>query len=235
GGRPLRAAADRGRRARHGPAHPRVAGVGPGPGQRDGHGMNELTPFDVAAQLPAPGETVLLEASAGTGKTWTIGALVARHVAEGTPLEEMLVITFGRAASREMRERVREHLQMVHRGLAEPGTPTSDPVVALLREGDPAEVADRARRLHTALTHFDAATIATSHQFCQLVLRSLGVAGDSHPRARLVEDLSDLREEVVDDLYIRGFGGGGTPAFTREEAGTIARAVTENPHARLDP
>ena len=197
--------------------------------------MNELTPFDVTAQLPAPGETVLLEASAGTGKTWTIGALVARHVAEGTPLEELLVITFGRAASREMRERVREHLQMVHRGLAEPSTPTSDPVVTLLREGSPAEVAARTRRLHTALTHFDAATIATTHQFCQLVLRSLGVAGDSHPRARLVEDLSDLREEVVDDLYIRGFGGGGTPAFSREEAGTIARAVTENPHARLDP
>src|SRR5699024_4391261 len=63
----------------------------------------------------------------------------------------------------------------------------------------------------------------------------LGVAGDSDPHARLVEDLSDLRDEVVDDLYIRGFAGGGTPAFTRKRAGEIARAVTENPHAELDP
>lgn len=198
--------------------------------------MSALTPFDITADLPTG--TVLLEASAGTGKTWTIGALVARYVAEGTRLEDMLVITFGRAASREMRERVREHLRFVHRELAS-GTVgaagSGDPVVALLREGSAADVAERERRLRDALTHFDAATIATTHQFCQLVLRGLGVAGDSDPHSRLVEDLSDLREEVVDDLYVRGFAGGGTPAFTRQRAGEIARSVTENPHAALDP
>lgn len=195
--------------------------------------MSALTPFDITGDLPTG--TVLLEASAGTGKTWTIGALVARHVAEGTRLEDMLVITFGRAASREMRERVREHLRVVHRHVADPTLVSGDPVVALLREGDPAAVAERERRLRDALTHFDAATIATTHQFCQLVLRGLGVAGDSDPHSRLVEDLSDLRDEVVDDLYLRGFAGGGTPAFTRQRAGEIARSVTENPHATLDP
>ena len=195
--------------------------------------MSALTPFDITADLPTG--TVLLEASAGTGKTWTIGALVARHVAEGTRLEDMLVITFGRAASREMRERVREHLRHVHRHLSDTSLPSGDPVVALLREGSPADVAERERRLRDALTHFDAATIATTHQFCQLVLRGLGVAGDSDPHSRLVEDLSDLRDEVVDDLYVRGFAGGGAPAFTRKRAGEIARSVTENPHAALDP
>ncbi|WP_159298252.1 UvrD-helicase domain-containing protein, partial [Raoultella terrigena] len=93
--------------------------------------MSALTPFDIAADLPTG--TVLLEASAGTGKTWTIGALVARYVVEGTQLEDMLVITFGRAASREMRERVREHLRHVHRHVADPDLPSADPVVALLR------------------------------------------------------------------------------------------------------
>ncbi|CAM4026756.1 UvrD-helicase domain-containing protein [Janibacter anophelis] len=196
--------------------------------------MSELTPFDIAGDLPTG--TVLLEASAGTGKTWTIGALVARHIAEGVVrLEDMLVITFGRAASREMRERVREHLRHVHRHVADPSLPTDDPVVMLLRDGSADEVAERARRLRDALTHFDAATIATTHQFCQLVLRGLGVAGDSDPHSRLVEDLSDLRDEVVDDLYVRGFAKGGPPAFSRQRAGEIARAVTENPHAELDP
>ena len=67
----------------------------------------DLAPFDVCADLPGPG-TTLLEASAGTGKTWTIGALVTRYVAEGVArLDEMLVVTFGRAASQELRERVR--------------------------------------------------------------------------------------------------------------------------------
>ena len=66
------------------------------------------TVFDITGDLPAPGTTTLLEASAGTGKTWTIAALVTRLVAEGRGrLEEMLVVTFGRAASQELRERVR--------------------------------------------------------------------------------------------------------------------------------
>jgi len=198
--------------------------------------MTALTNFDPRAALPAVGSTVLLEASAGTGKTWTIGSLVCRHVAGGMPLEQMLVITFGRAASQELRERVRGHLRRVHGLLSDPTQPSEDPVVEVLRAGSVGEVAERARRLRDALTHFDSATIATTHQFCQLVLRGLGIAGDTDLRARLVEDLSDLRDEVVDDLYLRGFAGhDAEPAFSREEAGMIARAVTENPHANLEP
>ena len=67
-----------------------------------------------------PTGTTLLEASAGTGKTWTIGALVTRYVAEGhARLEEMLVVTFGRAASQELRERVRAQLVEAERVLSD--------------------------------------------------------------------------------------------------------------------
>ena len=67
------------------------------------------TPFSITDPLPTG--TVLLEASAGTGKTWTIAALVTRWVAEGlVTLPEMLIVTFGRAASQELRARVRERL-----------------------------------------------------------------------------------------------------------------------------
>ena len=52
----------------------------------------------------------MLEASAGTGKTYTIAALAARYVAEGMPLERMLLITFTRMATGELRDRVRERL-----------------------------------------------------------------------------------------------------------------------------
>ena len=55
---------------------------------------------------PCPPATTLLEASAGTGKTWTIASLVTRYVAEGhCRLDELLVVTFGRAASEELRLR----------------------------------------------------------------------------------------------------------------------------------
>jgi len=56
-----------------------------------------MTAFDVCGPLPS-GVTVL-EASAGTGKTYTIAALAARYVAEGFPLHQLLLVTFTRMAT----------------------------------------------------------------------------------------------------------------------------------------
>ena len=171
--------------------------------------------FDLAGPLPTG--TTLLEASAGTGKTFTVAALVARYVAEeGVPLDQLLVITFGRAASQELRERVREQLVRAERALADPIAADRDhPVVAHLLDADDAEIERRHRRLRDALASFDAATIATTHQFCQTVLRSLGVAGDTDTGATLVESLDELVVEVVDDVYLRRFGSlADDPPFT---------------------
>ena len=64
--------------------------------------------FDLLGPLPAERSTTVLEASAGTGKTFALAGLVTRYVAEGkATLDQMLLITFGRAASQELRERVR--------------------------------------------------------------------------------------------------------------------------------
>ena len=150
----------------------------------------------------------MLEASAGTGKTHAIGALVTRYVAEGVAtLDELLVVTFGRAASQELRERVRGHLVEAERALADPDRARagSDPVHALLAGAADAEVAARRERLRAGLAGFDAATIVTTHQFCQYVLTGLGIAGDGDADVELVESLDDLIVEVVDDLYVRAF------------------------------
>src|SRR3984885_12046472 len=99
----------------------------------------ELTPaeFDVCGPLPT-GVTVL-EASAGTGKTYTIAALAARYVAEGIPLDRLLLITFTRMATGELRDRVRERLvaceQQLSRILAGAPDPRADPIVTLLASG----------------------------------------------------------------------------------------------------
>ena len=187
---------------------------------------------------------MLLEASAGTGKTWTIGALVTRYVAEGhARLEEMLVVTFGRAASQELRERVRAQLVEAERVLSD------DPAALAGLDDGPRRSwspilrgwGDEQRRLGhrrvtAALAGFDAATIATTHQFCSMVLDSLGVAGDTDSRARLVEDLDDLVKEIVDDLYLRAFARDEDgPVFGYDEALKIARAAVGDPQARLEP
>ncbi|MBV9832033.1 MAG: UvrD-helicase domain-containing protein, partial [Marmoricola sp.] len=194
-----------------------------------------MDPFDLLGPLPTG--TTLLEASAGTGKTYAVGALVTRYVAEGVArLQEMLVITFGRAASQELRERVREQLLTVERALSDPAAAreSDEDLVRLLADAPDEELQLRCRRLRDALADFDAATIATTHQFCQLVLRSLGVAGDTDSGAELVDSLDDLVVEVVDDVYLARYGqAAADPPFKRAVALALARAVVGDPQAEL--
>ncbi len=193
--------------------------------------------FDLCGPLPS-GVTVL-EASAGTGKTYTIAALAARYVAEGMPLERLLLITFTRIATGELRDRVRERLVFCEQQLARivAGQPDSgtDPIVTLLAAGAPGVIELRQARLARAVADFDAATIATTHGFCQEVLSELGTVGDLDPDIAFVEDVSELLEEVVDDLYVSRFHREGDARFTRAEALKVARAAAFSPMARLEP
>jgi len=196
----------------------------------------EPRPFDL--QGPLPSGVTVLEASAGTGKTYTIAALAARYVAEGIPLERLLLVTFTRMATGELRERVRERLVGVERGLLEAlsGAPrATDPVVELLATGSRDDVRLRRERLTRAVSDFDAATIATTHGFCQEVLAGLGIAADLEPDTTFVEDVRDLVSDVIDDLYVRRFHRGEAPAFARAEAVEIARIAIENPAVPIIP
>ncbi|UOY03698.1 UvrD-helicase domain-containing protein [Blastococcus sp. PRF04-17] len=174
-----------------------------------------MNAFDVCGPLPTG--TTVLEASAGTGKTFTIAALTARYVAEGAAeLSQIMLVTFGNAASRELRDRVRERLVSAERGLRDPDTARRnerDPILQLLADVPDDEVERRRQRLARALAGFDEATIATTHSFCSQMLAGLGMAADADPTAVFVEDIDDLVREVVDDLYVRTFAGSADPPF----------------------
>ncbi|MBV8346230.1 MAG: UvrD-helicase domain-containing protein, partial [Mycolicibacterium sp.] len=193
--------------------------------------------FDLLGELPAPKSTTVIEASAGTGKTFALAGLVTRYIAEGVAtLDEMLLITFSRAASRELRERVRSQLRDAAAAFADPRLVGDNEVIRHLLDGTGEQRCARQRRLRDALANFDAATIATIHQFCQLVLQSLGVAGDSDAGVTLVEDLDELVTEAVDDLYLARFGPEREePVFTRRQALRLAREVVGNPGTQLRP
>ncbi|HEX5193141.1 MAG TPA: UvrD-helicase domain-containing protein [Solirubrobacteraceae bacterium] len=196
----------------------------------------ELTPaeFDVCGTLPR-GVTVL-EASAGTGKTYTIASLAARYVAEGTPLQRLLLVTFTRIATGELRERVRLRLIEVKRGLdaaAAGASPGDDPLVALLAADGADELDGRRAALERAISDFDAATIATTHSFCQEMLGGLGIAGDLEPGLEFTEDASELVADVVGDFYVRKFRDDPQPAFGLEQAGAIAKAALATPWATV--
>jgi exodeoxyribonuclease V beta subunit len=196
--------------------------------------------FDVLGPLPEPGVTVL-EASAGTGKTYTIAALVARLVADGAAsLSEILVVTFTRMATGELRDRVRERLVSAERGLgraldAGEKPSSEDAVLGLLGEGGTVATSMRRQRLKDALANFDSATITTTHGFCHMVLAALGVWGDVADGADLLEDPTDLVEEVVDDLFTRHVLISGALPFKRKLALSAGQAAVSTPDADLDP
>jgi exodeoxyribonuclease V beta subunit len=96
------------------------------------------------------GRHAIIEASAGTGKTYTLEHLVLELVAAGVPIEEILVVTFTDKATREMKQRVRARLSSARGAL-----PAGDPL---------------AERLGAALASFDRASISTIHAFCQRAL-----------------------------------------------------------------
>ena len=100
----------------------------------------------------------------------------------------------------------------------------------LLARGPSDEVEARRDRLGKAIADFDAATIETTHGFCLQVLYGLGTAGDVDREVTLVEDVSDLMEEVVDDLFLRRFAHKPNALdFDRNEAMEIAKAVARPP------
>ena len=193
--------------------------------------------FELCGPLPAPKTTTVLEASAGTGKTFTLAGLVTRYVAEGhASLDKMLLITFSRSATQELRERIREALQDAVLAIDNPVTVGTNELLRYLIDTDPGELALRRERLRDALAGFDAATIATVHQFCNIVLKSLGVAGDSDAGVQLVESLEDLVAEIVDDRYLKHFGNvSERPKLSRDDALEMAREIAGQPGTELRP
>ncbi|MFD4404412.1 UvrD-helicase domain-containing protein [Nocardia sp. NPDC058499] len=191
--------------------------------------------FALCDALPAG--TTVLEASAGTGKTYAIVGLAVRYVAEAAiPISRLLLVTFSRAATQELRERTRDRFVAVASALADPAAArtATDELVRHLATAEPGEVAARRARLLTALSDFDAGVIATTHSFCRRMLAELGVAGDLDPGVRLVEEADDLTRAVIDDLYLSRYAR--TPApFTIKQAHRFAAAAVRDRQAALAP
>jgi exodeoxyribonuclease V beta subunit len=169
----------------------------------------------------------LIEASAGTGKTWSIARLVARILVEPGPgntppptISQVLVVTFTNAATAELRERIRAVLVGAAAALqtaldteadgAVPAAPQepADPGFAIIagqyRNGQwqalpTAELVERLARLRQATSDFDLAPVLTIHSFCQRMVQQLAFESHSPLATELSTNVDDLVEELVDD------------------------------------
>ena len=115
---------------------------------------------------------LLIDASAGTGKTYTLTTLVARLIVEdGRSIDQLLIVTFSNAAAGELRDRVWRTLQEARRAVATPDTPVGDQAQQLAARWRGADLQEAAlRRLTSAIRDFDQGNITTIHGFCQRAL-----------------------------------------------------------------
>jgi len=160
--------------------------------------VKALTPL----ALPLTG-TTLIEASAGTGKTHTITTLVLRLLLErGLEIGQILVVTYTRAATFELRERVRARLLAGLSTLAAPAS-DDDPELRELFAARQAQAQDDRKTLQRALRDFDQAAIFTIHGFCQRVLAEHAFESAAPFELELSEDEQPLLQEIALDYYAR--------------------------------
>jgi exodeoxyribonuclease V beta subunit len=142
---------------------------------------------------------ILVEASAGTGKTYTIAALVVRLIVEKQlEIESILVVTFTEAATAELRDRIRRRLVEALE-LFSTGSDSDDFLFPLYQRS--ADRDDARRRLQRALINFDQAAIHTIHGFCQRILRDRAFEARALFDTELVTDLSDFEQQLADDFW----------------------------------
>ncbi|MBN2526582.1 MAG: UvrD-helicase domain-containing protein [Deltaproteobacteria bacterium] len=146
----------------------------------------------------------LIEASAGTGKTYNMTLLVLRLVLEqGIPIEKILVVTFTEAATEELREktvnRLSDVLTFIQKGMK--GVPSGDAVLyrRLLEKLD---VSLAKERLRAALMQFDRAQIFTIHGFCQRMLFENAFETGMEFGLELVTDNTEFFATLAKDFWI---------------------------------
>ncbi|EDY39671.1 exodeoxyribonuclease V, beta subunit [Cyanobium sp. PCC 7001] len=149
----------------------------------------------------------LLEASAGTGKTFSLAHLVLRYVSEAeVPLRQLLVVTFTNAAAAELRDRIGQRLQTalghLDRGEAavETGNPVDPSLEAWLQWARPRAALLRAPLL-LALEDLDGADITTIHGFCLRTLQRQALEAGQPPELQLDSDAAPLVRQVCHDYW----------------------------------
>jgi exodeoxyribonuclease V beta subunit len=143
----------------------------------------------------------LIEASAGTGKTYTIAMLVLRLVVErAIPIEQILVVTFTKAATEELKDRIRARLADARRELTAADATANNPLSTWLAQLAISQE-DIKRRLEMALLNIDQAGIFTIHGFCQRVLGEHALASGQLFDAELTDDLASIQQSCTDDFW----------------------------------
>ncbi len=183
--------------------------------------MQPLEPLNLTLQ-----GQILIEASAGTGKTYTIELLFLRLLLErGLSVDQILVVTFTRAATEELRGRVRQRIRdaldvLEGRG---PDDELLQELIAGLDDMDRATIL-----LSDTLTRMDEAAIFTIHSFCQRMLQEHAFESGAPFEMEFLETEQLLRSRIIEDFWRQRFYNG------PEEEAAWAASLWKTPQNLLE-
>ncbi len=148
----------------------------------------------------------LIEASAGTGKTYSIASLFLLLLLEKRlPVDQILVVTFTEAATAELHDRIRERLRTAVQAFQSDAVP-KDPILAELKKNSRDQTADF-MHLKGALINIDEAAVSTIHGFCRRMLQQGAFESGVSFDLELIADIDPLVREVVEDYLVNALHG----------------------------
>ncbi|MEE9445669.1 MAG: UvrD-helicase domain-containing protein, partial [Cocleimonas sp.] len=164
--------------------------------------MQTLNPYTI------PLESInLIEASAGTGKSWTVSLLVLRFILEKElTLDQILVVTFTEAATKELRDAVRKRLIEALSFFTDPSQILDQKEYETLyskQEHGTDELA--IQRLKRAKLSIDESAIFTIHSFCQRALTEYAFEAGLPFESELMDSDAELMQQLTDDFWRRNF------------------------------
>lgn len=187
----------------------------------------------------------LVEASAGTGKTYNITSLYVRAVLEKNLLpSQILVMTYTEAATAELKYRIRNRLKESLEALNTNDEKEDAFIEQLLNESYPG-AADKLRK---AIDSFDDAAVFTIHGFCNRILTEYSLYFEVSTQFELLTDDSELLQDCVDD-YWRNFLSHADEddqlyvlldyltdtGFGPDELKSVVSEILKHPNAVLEP
>jgi exodeoxyribonuclease V beta subunit len=155
--------------------------------------VKQLNAFDVPFN-----KFSLVEASAGTGKTYNITSLYIRAIVEkDLQPSSILVLTYTEAATAELKSRIRIRIKECIHFLNSTEIPKDDFLKAFKKSAKPSYI----KKLKRALFSFDEASVFTIHGFCQKLLREESLAFGIQPDFEIIQDTTELVQDAVDSYW----------------------------------
>jgi exodeoxyribonuclease V beta subunit len=141
-----------------------------------------------------------IEASAGTGKTYSLAILVVRLLLEKKlPIEQILLVTFTEAAAAELKERTAKFIRLALKETVTKGSSKEENIEKIVEKCE-LDNETKQKLLRQALLDMDKATMATIHSFCQQTLTEFAFETGQEFGKELMTDISEITNHFIDDF-----------------------------------